>query len=162
MTRHRHSPRTRSRSDSDLEFGPVFKVRKRRRHHRMQSGRLHLFLLFLWLRIVDSTMLLCVYPRLPIAHQRNLMLFLGATAVWTTGLLLAVWFRQNWAKYILVGSLLFTVVFTLSMIPSLPDVMHPRKELYAILGITAIYLPVALVLIISKHIQKLTEQDQFE
>ena len=107
-------------------------------------------------------MLLCVYPHLPIVHKRNLVLFLGVTAVWTSGLLIATWFRQNWAKYILVGSLLFTVVFTLSMIPGLPDVMHPKKELYVILGITAIYLPVALVLIVSKHIQKLTEQDQFE
>jgi hypothetical protein len=102
-------------------------------------------------------MVLCVYPKLQVVPQRNLLLFLGVTAVWTTGLLTAVWFRQNWAKYILVASLLFTVIFTLAMIPGLPDAMHPRQEFYFIIGITAIYLPVALVLIISKHIHKLTE-----
>lgn len=150
MTHYLHSPH----SSSDL--GPVVRIRKRHRY-RVRNGRLYIFLLFLWLRIVDIAMMLCVYPKLPIVHQRNLVLFLGVTAVWTTGLLVAVWFRQNWAKYILVGSLLFTIVFTLSMLPGLPDVMHPRNECYFILGITAIYLPVVLVLVISKHIHKLTE-----
>ncbi|MDD5351298.1 MAG: hypothetical protein PHQ12_13895 [Chthoniobacteraceae bacterium] len=155
MTSSRHS------SHSHPDSPSAIKIRKRR-HYRVQSGRLYIFLLFLWLRIVDAAMLLCVYPKLPVLHQRTLVLFLGITAVWSTGLLIAIWFRQNWAKYILVGSLLFTVVFSLSMIPGLPDAMHPRKEFYFILGVTAIYLPVAIVLIVSKHIHKLTEQEQFD
>lgn len=151
MTHSRHP-----HSDS----ASIVRIRKRR-HYRIGNGRLYIFLLFLWLRIVDAGMMLCIYPRLPVIHKSNLVLFLGVTAVWTTGLLAAVWFRQNWAKYILVGSLLFTVVFSLSMIPGLPEALHPKQELYFILGITAIYLPVALVLIVSKHIHKLTAQEQF-
>lgn len=138
------------------EIFTLVKVKKRRRR-RAKNGRFFIFLLFLWLRIVDITVLHCVYPKLPLIHQQNLVVFLVTTGVWTSGLLLAIWFRQSWAKYLLAASLLFTVVFTLSMIPGLPDAMHPENELLAILGITAIYLPVALVLIISKHIHKLTE-----
>jgi len=159
MTPSRHSHR--SSPESSSVSASVVRIHKRR-HYRARNGRLYIFLLFLWLRIVDAVMILCVCPKLQVVPQRNLVLFLGVTAVWTTGLLMAIWFRQNWAKYILVGSLLFTVVFTLAMIPGLPDAIHPTQQLYFIFGVTAIYLPVALVLIISKHIQKLTAQEQFQ
>lgn len=146
---------------SDSHFSPgsfrIVKVRKRRRH-RSRNGRLFIFLLFIWLRIIDVTVMRCIYPKLPVIHQQNLVIFMVTTGVWSSGLLLAIWFRQTWAKYLLAASLLFTVIFTLSMIPGLPDAMHPKDELLAILSITAIYLPVALVLMISKHIHKLTEQ----
>ena len=155
MTHSRHTPH--SQSDSE----PVVRVRKRH-HYRARNGRLYIFFLFLWLRIVDVAMVFFVCPRLQVVPRRTLVLFLGITAVWTTGLLIAVWFRQNWAKYILVSSLLFTIVFTLAMLPGLPDAIHPKQQFYFIFGVTAIYLPVALVLIISKHIHKLTEQEQFE
>ena len=133
----------------------------RKRHRKARNGRLYIFLLFVWLRAIDAATLLYLYPKLSVVYKHYLVVSLVTTSGWTSGLLLASWFSQNWAKYVLVASLLITVVSTLSMIPGLPDVMQPMKELMAILGIAAIYLPVALVLVISKQIHKLT-RGEFE
>jgi len=128
----------------------------RKRRKKVKNGRLYILLLFLWLRAIDVATLFYLYPRLSVVYKHYLVVSLVTTSVWTSGLFIAIWFRQNWAKYVLVASLLITVVSTLSMIPGLPDVMQPMKELMAILGITAVYLPVALVLMASKQIHKLT------
>ena len=132
----------------------VRQFRKRRR--KAKNGRFYVFFLFLWLRAIDAGTLYFLYPRLSIVYRRYLLVSLVAMAVWTTGLLMAIWFRQHWAKYVLAGSLLLAVASTLSMIPGLPDSIDPQKKLTLILGVTGVYLPVALMLIISKSIHKLT------
>ena len=133
---------------------PVLHWGKCRRKAR--NGRLYVFLLFLWLRTIDAAMLFYLYPQLSSIYQHDLVASLVTTAVWTSGLFLAIWFHQNWAKYILVACLLLAVVSTLSMLPSLPDTTEPMKKLWVILGVTGIYLPVALILMLSQQIHKLT------
>ena len=163
MSPHSHPPRSRTQSTSDNEFGPAFKARKRRHHrnHAYQIGRLHLFLLFLWMRVWDVILIWGIAPKLSTMHRSYLMLLLGVAAVWTTGLLAAAWFRQNWARYLLALSLIVGVVISLAMIPMLPDIMHARKAFYAILIGTVLYLPVGIVLLGSRPIHKLTQKDQF-
>ena len=132
------------------------KVRRVRKRKRARSGRFYIFCLFVWLRAIDAATLHYLYPRLSIVYKGHLILSLCTSAVWTSGLLVAVWFRQTWAKYVLAASLLLTVASTLSMLPGLPDSIEPQKQLAFILGVTGVYLPVALMLIISRSIQKLT------
>ncbi|MCX6968219.1 MAG: hypothetical protein NTZ46_10680 [Verrucomicrobia bacterium] len=133
--------------------------RGRKRRRKAKSGRLYIFSLFAWLRLIDAATVYYLYPQLSVINKQYLIVSLVTTAVWTTGLLLAIWFRQNWARYLLVLSLLVAVISTLSMIPGLPDAMHPRKQLSMILAITGVYLPVALVLILSKSVHKLTRDE---
>lgn len=133
----------------------------RKRHKKARNGRLYVFLLFAWLRAIDVATVYYLYPRLPVVYKQDLVVALVTTAVWTSGLLLAIWFKQNWAKYVLVATLLTMIVSTLSMIPRLPDVMQPLKQLMVILGISVVYLPVALVLMTSRQIHKLT-RGEFE
>ena len=132
----------------------VRRVRKRRK--KAKNGRLYIFLLFLWLRAIDAATLFFLYPRLSVVYQRHLIVFLVAIAVWTTILLVAIWFRQHWAKFLLAGSLLLVVASTLALIPGLPDSADPQKQLGLSVGVTVAFLPVALMLILSKSIQKLT------
>jgi len=155
----RHTIRSRTRSFNDGEFGPTFRVRRRRhrnkeQHH--QTGRLHLLLIFLWLRTMDVVMLMSLYPNLRGAYKHYFVIFLSTMAIWTTGLLGAVVLRQNWAKYLMAISLLGSVAVVLSLIPSLPDIRQPKPELYAILGIVCVNIPAAVLLIVSKSIRKLT------
>ena len=144
---------------SPIKTRPTHTVRRvHKRHRKAFSGRFYIFFLFLWLRAIDAATLYALYPRLAIVYKRYLILSLVTTSVWTTGLLLAIWFRQNWAKYVLVGSLLLTVISTLSMLPGLPDSVDPQKELCFIMGVTVVYLPVALFLMVSQSIHKLTRE----
>jgi len=135
---------------------PDYSERGARKYRRKpKSGRFYIFCMFLWLRAIDAATLHYLYPHLSPIYQRYMVVSLVTTAAWTTGLLLAIWFRHNWARYLLVATLLATVISTLAMIPGLPDTMQPKKQLSAILAITAVYLPVALVLIMPKSIDKL-------
>ena len=136
----------------------VMRVHKRRR--KAKRGRLYIFLLFVWLRMIDTATLFFLYPRLATVYKQYLVVSIVTVAVWTTGLLLAIWFRQHWAKYLLVFTLLMAVISTLMMLPGLPDSMQPQKLVLLTMGITAVYLPVALVLIASRHIHKLTRGKQ--
>ena len=138
---------------------PDCTVRHPKKHRRKASnGRFYVFLIFLWLRMIDAATVYYLYPQLSVVYKQYLVLSLVTTAVWTTGLLLAIWFRHNWARYLLVVSLLAAVVSILSLIPGLPDAMQPKKQLTVILGITGVYLPVTLILILSKSIHKLTRE----
>jgi len=130
------------------------RVRKRRK--KAKTGRFYIFCIFLWLRAIDAITLYALYPRLSPVYKRYLILSLVTSATWNTCLLLAIWFRQHWAKYVLSGSILITVTSILAMLPGLPESTDPQKHLAFTLGITAVYLPVALMLIISKSIHKLT------
>lgn len=133
---------------------PIKQRRKRRK--RVRNGRFYILLLFLWLRFVDVTFLVCVYPRLFQNQQQSLQGDLVVSAVWTTMLLIAIWFSQNWARYLLSGSILAAVVWAASTLPGLPDSLYPRRDLLLVVGFTGSYLPVALALIVSKHIRKHT------
>ena len=130
--------------------------RVRMRRKKAETGRLYIFCIFLWLRAVDAVTLYSLYPRLSIVYQRHLILSLVVSATWNTCLLLAIWFSQRWAKYILTGSLLLTVGSIFAMLPGLPESTDPQKQLIFTLGVAVVYLPVALILILSKSIQKLT------
>ena len=130
--------------------------RVRRRHKKAKTGRFYIFCIFLWLRAIDAATLYFLYPRLSVVYKRHLVLSLVISATWNTCLLLAIWFRQQWAKYILAGSLLVTVTSIFSMLPGLPEATDPQKQIAFTLGVGGVYLPVALMLILSKSIHKLT------
>ena len=108
--------------------------------------------------MVDAAVLFFVCPRLAPGLQQQILLSLVVCAVWSTGLLVAVWFRQNWARYILAGSILLMVIVNLAMLPCLRDTPNPLNGVYAILGFTAVYLPVSLILVASRDIRELTER----
>lgn len=132
--------------------------RRRHRHSKWRNGRFYVFLIFLWLRVADVVALTCVYPHLPSAQRPAVICWVLVTAIWSTVLLIAIWCRQKWAKFILAGSLLCTVIFVWAGIPGLPDVPHPKRDSMLILEFTIAYFPVALVLMSSHKINKLTTQ----
>lgn len=151
-------PPTHSDPDPDPDDFPlIMRVKKKRRRHRAKYGRLFVFGLFLWLRIVDLAVMRFLYPRLSVTYQQVIEVSLMAIGLWSTGLLAAVWFRQNWAKYVLVGTLLLIIVGSVSILPSLPDSGDSQYKLWLILSVVAVYLPVVIILVASKHIHNLTE-----
>ncbi len=140
------------------DFPLIMRVKKKRRRHRAKYGRLYIFGLFLWLRIVDLAVMRFLHPHLSVGYQHLLVVFLMAIGLWSTGLLAALWFRQTWAKYVLVGTLLLIIIGSVSILPSLPDSGDSQYKLWLILSVVTVYLPVVLVLVASKHIHNLTEQ----
>lgn len=108
--------------------------------------------------MVDVFALTFVYPKLPITQKPAVIGWILITAIWTTVLLAVIWCRQRWGNYILSSSLLIAVITTLAGIPALPDVPHPKRDLLFIVEFTLAYLPVALVLMSSARINKLTAQ----
>jgi hypothetical protein len=133
------------------------RVKKKRRRHRAKYGRLYIFGLFLWLRMIDLAVLRFLHPHLSVGYQHWLVVFLMAIGLWSTGLLAALWFRQTWAKYVLVATLLLVIIGSVSILPSLPDSGDSQYKLWLILSVVMVYLPVVLVLVASKHIHNLTE-----
>jgi len=121
-------------------------------------GKLYLALVFLWLRAVDAILMFTAYPRIPLAHKDE---FLGAvisTALLTTVLLVCIWFRHSWAKYVLIANLLLPVAGGFALIPCLCDFDNPRFALLAILALMASYFVTALVLICTPDIKRLTSR----
>ena len=98
-----------------------------------------------------------MYPRLSVGYQQGLVVFLVGMGLWSTGLLAAVWFRQLWAKYVLVASQILVVVLSLSVVPSLPDSGDFRYRLWLSIATVMVYMPSIIVLVASKQIHKLTE-----
>ncbi len=133
------------------------RVKKKRRKHRSKYGRLLIFCIFLWFRIADMAQMQIMYPHLSVGYQQGLVVFLVAMGLWSTGLLAAVWFRQLWAKYVLVASQILVVVFSMSVVPSLPDSGDSRYRLWLSVAMVSVYLPAIIVLVASKQIHKLTE-----
>ena len=140
-----------------IAIAPPVGGAERRHRSSAREGKLYVLLIFVWLRMIDSALLIVLCPPLPMAFKENMILAVSTGAAWTTGLLAAVWFRQDWARCLLAGSLIVTVVLSLSMLPLLRDMANPWKDFYSIIGVTAVYLPIALVLIFSRSIRKLTE-----
>ena len=132
--------------------------RRKHRHSKWKSGRFYIFLVFLWLRLVDVFILTCVYPKLPMTQKSAVIGWILVMAIWTTVLLMSIWCRQKWATYILASSLICAVIINLAGIPALPDVPHPKRDFLFIVEFTVAYFPVALVLIASRKINKLTTQ----
>jgi len=132
------------------------KPRVHKRRKKAETGRFYIFCIFLWLRAIDAATLYSLYPRLSAVYKNYLIVSLVASATWNTCLLLAIWFRQHWARYVLAGSLLLTVASIFSMLPGLPEATDPQKQLAFTLGVAVVYLPVALILILSKSIYNLT------
>ena len=84
--------------------------RRRRRHRKWKNGRFYIFLIFLWLRVVDVFILTCIYPKLPLVQKPVVIGWICVTATWSTVLLTAIWCRQKWATYVLAGSLIGAVI----------------------------------------------------
>ena len=126
------------------------------RHGSIKIGRIPLIFLFFALGFIDAIQLLRIYP---IMNDKDT--FLGALiamAIFTTVLLICVWFHQNWARYMLTGTLLLIGIIGLSLIPCLRDLPNLSGATIDILGLLAGYLCVAVVLIISKDIRRLTSR----
>ena len=139
-------------------FDPLSRFLKQHRRRKKKYGLLYLLALFFWMRAADLGLVLYFFPRLTDYQKQQLLGPLVITACWTALLLVAIALRQQWARYVLAGNLLLAVVLALSTLPGLPDSLQPGKLLYLALWATVTYLPVALVLIVSKNIQKLTEK----
>jgi len=123
------------------------------------SGYLHLYALFIWLRVADAFVLRCVYPRFPLSYQSNFLIFWVAMQVWITGLLLIIAFRQRWAKYVLVTTIGIVTIGTFATVPGVQDAFYPfQKFLFASI-VAVVFVPAALLLIFSRHIHRLTSSN---
>ena len=131
-------------------------VRRRRRSRQPRNGKFFVFLVFVWLRMVDAAILHWIYPIAGATAQHYLMAGVLSFATWTTVLLTAIWCRHRFAQILLGGSLAFAVLVALAAVPSLPDLAHPKTQILAIFGFTAGYLPIALYVLVSRSITKLT------
>ena len=133
---------------------------KRHRRWRKKYGRFYLLGLFAWMRVADLFFVVCFFLKMTAYQKQQFLGPMVAAATWTTILLAAIALRQQWARYVLAGGLFFAVVFAWSTLPGLPDALHPGKLLRMVVWATVTYLPVAVVLVASRNIQKLTDKEQ--
>ena len=122
-----------------------------------KRGYVYLLFLFFWMRAIELMVAFHFYPKLTVHQKQQFHGPMMSAITWTTLLLIAIALRQQWARYVLAGWILFSVVLAWSFIPGMPDAIYPTKILRLVIGCTVTYLPVALVLIFSKGIKKLTE-----
>ena len=150
--------------NSTAEFPSQIKTRRDRalrrrsksRRGKSSTGRIYIFLIFLWLRSIDIAVLFGVYPNIPPSHQHELLWAVLINAFWTTALTIAIGFRQAWAKYLMGGTLMLVIIMCLALLPFLRDVESPEIGVKAIMGCVSGYLPVVLMLISSRNIRRLT------
>jgi hypothetical protein len=92
-------------------------------HTHFRSGRMWVAVIFCLLRVVDLLVYLSVgFYDIAGANQAVMV-----SALWTTSLLVGMWMRQGWARYILIGLMIIGVaagVFALADISvRAPDAM---------------------------------------
>ena len=131
--------------------------RRRRSHPSRESdfrGRLWLILIFLALRGIEVFMYLAV----PARNNSQLLGSMLSTVIWTTALLIGIWYRQNWCRYILIVLLLLTVVVFMILVPEGMVIFGDDMLLVLFGGLALAYAAIAWVLISSRDIRRLTNR----
>lgn len=128
---------------------------KRPGHHKHGSsrkGRIWIVVLFLVLRFLDGALLYNV------PHTNRLMALVLIEAVWTTVLLVAIWYRRNWARALLAIGLLVAGVSSLVVEAGLTDKGADGEHGLLMFGVTAGQIIVAFILIFSVNLNRLTSR----
>ena len=131
--------------------------RRRRSKASVTRGRWWVVGIFLALRGADAVMLLGT----PAGNRTPLYVAVFNTAVWTTVLLIGIWRRMNWARYILCGLLILGLIANLVTIATLIQDKSGgagTSGLFAIVSV--IYLGVVGCLIYSPSIRRLTDRSR--
>ena len=81
-----------------------------------------------------------------------------STVIWTTALLIGIWYRQNWCRYILIVLLLLTVVVFMILVPEGMVIFGDDMLLVLFGGLALAYAAIAWVLISSRDIRRLTNR----
>jgi NADH:ubiquinone oxidoreductase subunit K len=89
------------------------------------------------------------------AHKREVMGPIINSSLWSVVLLAAIWCRKNWARYAMVILMLVSVALAFILEASFAEFVA-GDTLLIMVTITAGHLVVALILIFSHGIQKLT------
>lgn len=124
---------------------------KRHRHASPQVGRVWVVFVFLMLRAVD----LVIYCGVPVITRHHLMGVILNGVIWSTVLLIGIWFRKAWARIILVFLLLASVGLAMIFWTGLADVHVSAHFVGLSIGVN---LAVALILICSPSVRKLTSR----
>jgi len=87
---------------------------------------------------------LLIYTSLPEYRQR-MAIQLGLNTMWSGVFLWAIWRRQNWARYVLCGFLLLSVVFGAAFV--IPQFLHAKVPIPLVLPALLIFHLVAMLVI---------------
>lgn len=128
------------------------------RHGSIKLARFQLVLVFFGLRFIDALLLFRGYPMMATSDKDLFLGFVIAMAIFTTVLLVCVWFHQNWARYIFTGTLLLIIVSGLALLPCLRDFPTLARATVDIFVLLAAYTAVTLTIISSKDIRRLTSR----
>lgn len=118
----------------DQEDHSSARHRKRRRGSQSKRGRLLLVAIFVALRISDAVILFGAGPY----GGSEVLSSVITTGIWTTALLVAIGYRQNWARYILVGLLFLGVLGFLIVAPMIAKDEVKSPTMVTVLCITTI------------------------
>lgn len=127
-------------------------------------GGLWLVAIFIVLRLADAG----VYRASFFVEDRawQLQANVLVSVLWTTVLLVGVWQRKNWARYLLILLLLYVGSFTAYIAHGVStDLLDPglslfARPLYAILGAAILYLAAGLLFIRSRRLRHLAEKSR--
>jgi hypothetical protein len=140
----------------ELAPHPSRRRRKGQRSSRSKRGRLLLVAIFVAFRVSDALMFFAAGPH----DKTQLVTSLITSAVWTTALLVAIAYRQNWARYILIFLLILGVAFFLIVAPVILKDEVDNPAMVPVLCITALINALsAWCLISASSIRRLTNSN---
>jgi hypothetical protein len=113
-----------------------------------------LIFIFLALRSIEVFMFLLV----PAESNSRVLGSMINTVIWTTALLIGIWYRQNWCRYILIAILLLTVVTLMIIVPEAVVLLDAEILFVLFAGITLAYAAIIWVLISNSDIRRLTDR----
>jgi len=151
-------------SSKEGEIAAPIPQSRRRRMHRSkhhaygsaQRGRVWLVLIFFAMRAAD----VLLFSGMPPGKGSEILGSIITSAIWTTALLVGMWLRKNWCRYFLIFILLVTFFLSAFMIYDIglsPHVIN-LTVVYILVAVTLIHGAIALALILSKDIKRLTSR----
>jgi hypothetical protein len=120
-------------------------------------GRIQIVILFVVQEGLDAMLYLGSSPAL----QREMLGFALIRSLWSTVCLVAIWQRQNWARYLLCVRLLWSVVANgFTELALTQGTSHLDRLIWPVF-ITGGHLVVAVLLMSSPQIRKLTNPERY-
>ena len=139
---------------------PSGSSRRRRRHrHRLigsaTAGKLWLIAIFCAMRGSDFL----IYFETAPGPKDPLVGSLITSGIWNTLLLVAIWQRQNWARYVLIAFQFLGVIGAIILVPvSVEDLPGDNPIIMVMIVMGLLHATIAWCLISSPGIRKLTNR----
>lgn len=99
-----------------------------------------------------------MYLLVPTENNTKVLGSLINTVIWTTALLIGIWYRQNWCRYVLIAMLILTVVTFMIIVPEAVVLLDDDMLFVLFGGIALAYAAMVWVLISSPDIRRLTDR----